>query len=258
MTDESPEAAEPLVLSAPERRILGCLIEKERATPQNYPLTLNSLRLACNQTTNRDPITDYDEPTLEEALASLRQQGLTRIVYSTSNRAAKYRHVLGDAWKLDDEELAVLAVLFLRGPQTVGEIKGRTERLASFADLGAVQATLERLAARGAGALVVRHERRPGQKDARWAHLLAGDDEVDAWAGADAGGYEPDIAPVPPRGASAVSELRAEVDGLRAEVEGVQAAAGRPASRLRRLPLRVRLTGRPTPPAMASRAIVAA
>jgi uncharacterized protein YceH (UPF0502 family) len=210
-------------LTAPERRILGCLVEKERATPQNYPLTLNALRLACNQTTNRDPITDFDETELEEALASLRQQNLTRIVYSTSNRAAKYRHVIDEVWKLDEQELAVLAVLLLRGPQTVGEIKGRTERLARFDDLGAVQDALERLAARQDEPFALRLERRPGQKDARWVHLLGSPEELEAFASApidDGGGDRPARA-----GAAAgpeVAELREEVAELRAELEEVQ------------------------------------
>jgi uncharacterized protein len=209
-------------LTAPERRILGCLVEKERATPQNYPLTLNSLRLACNQSTNREPVTDYDETDLEEALASLRQQNLTRIVYSTSNRAAKYRHVIDEAWKLDDKELAVLAVLLLRGPQTVGEIKGRTERLAEFDDLGGVQATLDRLATRD-DPFVVRLERRPGQKDARWVHLIGSDDDL---AAAEAGGYD-DEAPRSPSSRSSAApsgtaELHQEVVELRAELEEVQ------------------------------------
>jgi uncharacterized protein len=211
-------------LTAPERRILGCLVEKERATPQNYPLTLNALRLACNQTTNRDPITNYDETDLEEALASLRQQNLTRIVYSTSNRAAKYRHVIDEAWKLDDRELAVLAVLVLRGPQTIGEIKGRTERLAEFTDLGAVQSTLERLAERDEP-FVMRLERRPGQKDARWVHLLGSADELAAAADAfDDAGELDSARPSAPRASSgpAVAELREEVAELRAELEEVQ------------------------------------
>jgi uncharacterized protein YceH (UPF0502 family) len=225
--DDGPAQVE---FSAPERRVLGCLIEKERATPQNYPLTLNSLRLACNQTTNRDPVTDYDDATIEEALASLRQQNLTRIVYSTSNRAAKYRHVLGDAWGLDGNELAVLAVLLLRGPQTLGEIKARTERLGDLADLAAVQATLERLAAgrvpgsgpnRIAIPLVVRHDRRPGQKDARWAHVLGG--ESQEWP--DDGQVAAPTGPsAPGRADDEVSELRAEVDELRAELNELRAA----------------------------------
>ena len=162
----------PSDLTAVEGRVVGCLIEKERATPQNYPLTLNSLRLACNQSTNRDPVVDYDDHEVEAALTSLRERGLTRIVYSTSNRAAKFRHVLDENLRVNDAEIAALCVLLLRGPQTLGEIKGRSERLHPFADLGEVEATLDALAARQTGPLVRRLERRPGQKDARYLQLL--------------------------------------------------------------------------------------
>jgi uncharacterized protein len=213
-------------LSAPECRVLGSLIEKERATPQNYPLTLNALRSACNQTTNRDPITHYEEHTLEEALSSLREQGITRIVYSTSNRAAKYRHILGEVLRLGDDEVAVLAVLLLRGPQTIGEIKGRSERLFAFADLAAVQAALERLAAREDGGLVVRFDRQPGQKDARWAHRLAGEPDPPAatWTPAPdgAGGAPPRITEL----VAEVAELRAELSDLRAEFDAFRSQFG--------------------------------
>ena len=164
-------------LTAEQCRIVGCLIE-ERATPQNYPLTLNSLRLACNQSTNRDPIVDYDDHLVESTLTSLREQGLTRIVYSTSNRAAKYRHVLDEVLRLEGDEISVLCVLLVRGPQTPRELRDRTERLHGFGDLGAVQETLDRLASRDEP-LVLRLERRPGQRDERYIHLL-GDDDVTA------------------------------------------------------------------------------
>jgi uncharacterized protein YceH (UPF0502 family) len=167
-----------LGLSPVELRILGSLIEKERATPQGYPLTGNSLRLACNQSSNRNPVVDYDDRLIETTVAGLKEQGLLRFVYSQSNRAAKYRHVLDEALHLDEAELAVLGVLFLRGPQTLGEIKGRTERLHRFADLGEVEATLDALAAREPDPLVRRLERRPGQKDSRYVHLVGIGDPV--------------------------------------------------------------------------------
>jgi len=227
-----------LQLDAVECRVLGALIEKEHATPQNYPLTLNSLRLACNQSTNRDPVVDYDEHTIESTLTALREQGLTRIVYSTSNRAAKFRHVLGEALHLMDDELAVLAILLLRGPQTVGEIKGRTDRLASFESLDDVQAMLDRLAAREAGALVVRLDRRPGQKDVRWAHLLAGEPDQSApepapsyRPAASSASYATPAPSAPTDGALAavvaeVQSLRAELDELRAEFDAFRAEFG--------------------------------
>lgn len=222
-------------LTAEQCRIVGCLIEKERATPQNYPLTLNSLRLACNQSTNRDPVVDYDDHLIESELASLREQGVTRIVYSTSNRAAKYRHVLDEALRLEDDELAALCVLLLRGPQTQGEIKGRTERLHAFADLGAVQETLDRLASRDEP-LVRRLERRPGQKDARYIHLLGDLATTDAIQDDHTyrGGYQDDPpaygdrAPSPPAYAPAPTgpsndDLQAEIDALRDELAELRA-----------------------------------
>jgi uncharacterized protein YceH (UPF0502 family) len=168
-----------LGLSPVELRVLGSLIEKERATPQGYPLTGNSLRLACNQSSNRHPVVDYDDRLIEATVSGLKEQGLLRYVYSPSNRATKYRHILDDALDLSVPELAVLGVLFLRGPQTVGEIKGRTERLHPFADLAEVEAVLDALAGRQPDALALRLARQPGQKDSRYVHLL-GDVEPDA------------------------------------------------------------------------------
>ena len=158
-------------LSTHEVRVLGCLIEKESTTPDGYPLTLNSLRSACNQSTSRDPVVAYGDREIETALASLRARGLTRTVHSTSNRATKFRHVVPDALEIDTAELAVLSVLMLRGPQTVGELKTRTERQRRFESTDAVAATLQSLAGRQAP-LVRQLDRQPGQKDARWLHLL--------------------------------------------------------------------------------------
>lgn len=157
-------------LSPEEVRVLGCLVEKEATTPDNYPLTLNALRNACNQSTSRDPVVSYDDHTVERALTSLRARGLTRTVHSTSNRAAKYRHVLPDVLGVDPAETAVLSVLMLRGPQTVGELKGRTERQHAFTSLEETVGAVARLAERG---IAVQLDRQPGQKDARWQHLLS-------------------------------------------------------------------------------------
>ncbi|HVL27931.1 MAG TPA: YceH family protein, partial [Acidimicrobiales bacterium] len=155
-------------------RVLGCLVEKERTTPDNYPLTMNGLLAACNQTTNRYPVVEFTEATVSNALLNLRGDDLLRIDYSRSGRGDKYRHVLGSALGLDDGELSVLAVLMLRGPQTAAELRTRTERLHAFADQAGVDAVLARLADRGQQ-LVVRLAPRPGQKEARWAHLLGGE-----------------------------------------------------------------------------------
>src|SRR5437763_13338885 len=130
-------------LTAVEARVVGALAEKELATPQYYPLTLNALVNACNQSSNRDPVVDYDDATVSDALASLREKGLARIVHSVHNRAAKYRHVLHEVHGLEPQETSLLCVLLLRGPQTVGELRTRTERLAPFDGLPEVDATLD-------------------------------------------------------------------------------------------------------------------
>jgi len=150
-------------------RVLGCLLEKQRTTPDAYPLSLNGLRLACNQTTNRDPVVEYDEPTIREAVAGLSRKGWVRLASGAGSRAVKYRHLLDRELSLSDPDLAVLAVLLLRGAQTPGELKQRTERLHAFAGLEDVEATLSSLAERE---LVVRVGRRPGQKEDRYEQLL--------------------------------------------------------------------------------------
>src|SRR6266511_1088117 len=126
---------------AVEIRVLGCLIEKQRTTPDAYPLSLNALRLACNQTTNRDPIVDYDERTIKGALERMSVRGWTRFASGASSRALKYRHLLDEALDLSDGEISLLAVLMLRGPQTLGELKGRSDRLHRFQSLEEVQET---------------------------------------------------------------------------------------------------------------------
>ena len=158
-------------LTPEELRVLGCLIEKEATVPESYPLTVNSLRNACNQSTSRDPVVSYGDFEIESALTALRGRGLTRTVHSTSNRATKYRHVVPEALSLDAAETAILSVLMLRGPQTIGELKGRTERQHRFESTDEVGAGLAALAAREQP-LVLQLERAPGQKDARWVHLL--------------------------------------------------------------------------------------
>ena len=128
-----------------EIRVLGCLIEKQRTTPDAYPLSLNSLRLACNQATNRDPVVDYDEPTIRSALERLSRKGWTRLASGAGSRAAKYRHLLDEAIGVSPAEISLLAVLMLRGPQTPGELKQRTERLHAFASLDEIHEVLEGL-----------------------------------------------------------------------------------------------------------------
>ena len=203
-------------------RVLGCLLEKERATPDNYPLTMNALLSACNQSTNRNPVVSFNEATVDSAIANLRAAGLVRVVYSRSNRAEKYRHVLDEALGTDDAELAVLSVLMVRGPQTSAEVRARTERLHPFADQAEIEATLARLAERP-DPLVARLPAAPGQKEPRWAHLLAGEVSPEAAAASPA---------APPRSSradriealeSAVAALTQEVDRLRADHDALAA-----------------------------------
>jgi uncharacterized protein YceH (UPF0502 family) len=154
-----------------EIRVLGCLIEKQRTTPDAYPLSLNSLRLACNQATNREPVVDYDEREIKAALERMSARGWTRFASGASSRALKYRHLLDEALNLSDGDLALLAVLMLRGPQTLGELKARSERMHRFESLEEVAQTLDALAQRE---LVLRLQRRPGQKEDRYGQLLGG------------------------------------------------------------------------------------
>ena len=155
-----------------EIRVLGCLVEKQRTTPDQYPLSLNALRSACNQATNRDPVVDYDEATVRAAVDRLSRRGLARLASGPGSRVAKYRHLLDDELGRVPSQIALLAVLLLRGPQTPGELKSRVERLYPYGSTEDVQRALEALADAD---LVERLPRRPGQSQARWRHLLSGD-----------------------------------------------------------------------------------
>jgi uncharacterized protein len=229
-------------LSAPEIRVLGCLLEKQRTTPDAYPLSLNALRLACNQSTNRDPVTEYDEAIIRDALHRLSRRRWARLASGAGSRAPKYRHLLDEALGLPEDELAVLCVLMLRGAQTPGELKQRSERLHPMADLGAVLDALERLIGRE---LAVRLPRRPGQKEERYAQLL-GDDAPDGEAPAAAAPRDDEDscpAPIAPRPATPsaptaspaappapagpdprVSRLEEEVAALRADLGALRAS----------------------------------
>jgi uncharacterized protein YceH (UPF0502 family) len=164
-------------LSAPETRVLGCLLEKQRTTPDTYPLTLNALRMACNQSTNRDPVVDYDDAIVRDALHRLERRGFVRLASGRGSRAPKYRHLLAEALPMNSSELAIMCVLLLRGAQTPGELNQRGERMHPFAGIEDVQQTLRGLMERE---LVVRMERRPGQKEERYAHLLSQPAAADA------------------------------------------------------------------------------
>ena len=208
-------------------RILGSLMEKERTTPDNYPLTLNALLLACNQSTNRQPVVQLDDKTVGNALLNLRGMNLVRIDHSRSNRGEKYRQVLVEELGLDGAEAAVLCVLMLRGPQTPGELRARTERLHPFVHQEEVDAALRRLASR-TEPLVVRLERQAGQKESRWAQLVGGNlpaGEVAAAGGsADDGDGETAWAPAPP---AAPRRPDAEADGeTQRRIAALEAALG--------------------------------
>src|ERR1700760_1174698 len=204
-------------LTPPEQRVLGCLIEKRWTTPDQYPLSLNGLRLACNQSTNRDPVTHYDEATVREAAQRLCLYGLARLASGHGSRAVKYRHLAEEALGLDREELAVLAVLLLRGPQTPGELKARTERMAQLASLADVERVLGTLTERE---YVRRIGRRPGQKEDRFQHLLGGPGGARADGGGDGG--EGFAAPAPVLAAApTVSPITAGADPATTENGGL-------------------------------------
>jgi uncharacterized protein len=158
-----------------ELRVLGCLIEKQRTTPDQYPLSLNALRLASNQSTNRDPVVDYDEATVRAALDRLGRRGWTRYASGPGSRAPKFRHLLGEALGLSEPQLAVLGVLMLRGPQTGAELRARSERLHRFASAAEVEAVLQELAERE---LAERLPRRPGEREERWRQRLGDGDDA--------------------------------------------------------------------------------
>jgi uncharacterized protein len=233
-------------LSAPEVRVLGCLIEKQRTTPDAYPLSLNALRLACNQSTNRDPVVDYDDAILRDALHRLERRGLTRLASGAGSRAAKYRHLLAEALPMDSAEQALMCVLMLRGPQTPGELKQRTERMHGFAQLSDVHDALAWLIERG---LAQRLERRPGQKEERYRLLLEAEHEgpgeaangeptapMNAMPGATTSDLDRTSAPgTPPSGVPAangtggleerIARLEREVEQLRAALERMRGEA---------------------------------
>jgi len=188
-------------VDAVEIRVLGCLIEKQRTTPDAYPLSLNALRLACNQATNRDPVVAYEEREIKAALDRMSNRGWTRFASGVSSRALKYRQLLNEALGLSESEISLLGVLMLRGPQTVGELKQRSERLHRFGSVAEVVEVLDGLTQRE---LVARLARRPGQKEERWQQLLGGDSDA---------AVEP-VAPVPDEGADRLGAIEERLERL--------------------------------------------
>ena len=213
-------------LTPVETRVLGCLLEKERTTPDSYPLTLNSLFLACNQSTNRDPIMALGEREIEEALDGLRQKKLATVVFGGGSRVQKYRHILPDTFNFSPQDYALLCVLLLRGPQTLGELRGRTERLASFPALADVENTLTALG-EGTEPLVRLLPMRPGQKERRYVQLLSGEpaepspDEPTA-PGVSASTYSPRLEALE----ADLADLRAQVGALRESLDELRQSLG--------------------------------
>jgi hypothetical protein len=221
---------EPLHLSAAQARVLGALVEKEVTTPDYYPLSLNALVNACNQLTNRDPVMHVDEEEVRLALRRLEDLGLAGRARSADGRVTKYEHWLGEAFNFTRAETALICVLLLRGPQTPGELRGRTDRLHHFDEIGEVLAGLQKLAEREP-ALVTMLARQPGTKESRYAHLLSGPVEsavaaefthaprataqhVDRSSGDDPG-HEARIAQLE----ATVAELRQEIAALRQKID---------------------------------------
>jgi uncharacterized protein YceH (UPF0502 family) len=215
-----------------EIRVLGCLIEKQRTTPDQYPLTLNSLRLACNQSTNREPVVDYDEADIRKALGELGRRRWIRGASGHTSRSPKYRHLLDTELSLSEDQISVLAVLMLRGEQTPGQLKQRTERMFGFHDLDALQTTLDALAGRE---LVERLPRRPGQKEDRYRQLLGGESlEDEPEAGQvpaevvpdetrEAGPSEPLPVPVDTPESERIEALQRQIGDLSRELAGLRA-----------------------------------
>jgi uncharacterized protein YceH (UPF0502 family) len=204
-------------------RVLGCLLEKQRTTPDSYPLTINALRLACNQSTNRDPVVDYGDATLREALHRLERRGLIRLASGRGSRAPKYRHLLADALPMSPEEQAIMCVLMLRGPQTPGELKQRTERMQGFTSIGELEEVLTRLIDKQ---FVYELARRPGQKEERFMHRLSEDldgEEIEAAAPSAPAAV---VVPPPPRRDERMDRLEAEVAALREEIAALKAELG--------------------------------
>jgi uncharacterized protein YceH (UPF0502 family) len=218
--DHEPAPTSAAVLTPEQARILGVMVEKERTTPADYPMTANSVMRACNQTTSRSPVVSYGEQLVSAELTALKSAGLVRFVHSQSNRATKYRHVLDETWQLEDDQLAVLSLLMLRGPQTPGELRTRAERQHRFGSPSEVEQVLTGLAGRSP-AMVVELERQPGQKERRWAQVLTGmpsDSELAALDAPRGGGggrrHEADEAVL-----ARVAALEAEVSALRVAIE---------------------------------------
>lgn len=211
-TEPSPVVTEGVELTLEECRVLGCLVEKAITTPDYYPLTANSLISACNQKSSRDPVVNFDDTDVMTAIDGLKEKQLATRITSSDSRVPRFRHLMPDALRLNQPQLVTMTVLMLRGPQTVGEIRSRTGRMYEFDSLQEVEDTLQELAGRDRS-LVLHLPRRPGEKEARWAHLLCGEPEVDMTELAQA---------APARSSSRVEELEGRVATLEQELAALR------------------------------------
>ena len=205
-----------------ECRVLGCLIEKSITTPENYPLSLNSLTNACNQKSNRHPVLDLDESEILAALDELREQHLCFRVDVTGSRVAKFRYNVPDNWEFTGKQLAIICELLIRGPQTPGELRTRGDRMYSFLDLNEVESTLEFLQDQEEGPFVQKLPVLPGKKEARYAQLLGGEIEV-----AETAEPQPVVVQAGPSRNDRIHELEEEVGALKSEVEALKSAFAR-------------------------------
>jgi uncharacterized protein len=199
----------PLELSPIETRILGALLEKERTTPEYYPLSLHALVVACNQTTNREPVVSYDDRTVEQGLDRLREKKLAMLIHTAGARVPKYRHTLLDAYNLDAREVAMLCVLMLRGPQTPGELRSRSERMCGAMTLPEIEKCLEELTS-GGDPLIRMIPARAGQKENRYVQLLSGEPDLESWI------------TIPPPAAAPASSEKGRLDTLESELEALK------------------------------------
>ena len=208
----------PTILTPIEVRVLGSLIEKQITTPEYYPLTLNALTLACNQKNNRSPVTAFTESQVEEALNSLREKNLAYVFHGSTSRVPKFKHVAPEVLHLTPPEMAVMCVLMLSGPQTVGELRTRGSRLYDFSGLEEVDETLHSLSTKDTDPMVVKLPRQPGQKDARFVHLLSGEVNVDQLV------EEQTSARATRRSSDGerIEKLEAQVETLTSEVESLR------------------------------------
>jgi uncharacterized protein YceH (UPF0502 family) len=210
-----------IVLNQNEARVLGCLVEKEATTPDNYPLSINALVNACNQKSNRDPVMELDEQSVRDALRGLQDMGLAGTASSAEGRVTKYEHRLGEAFNYARREYALMCVLLLRGPQTPGELRGRGERIFTFESLDQVHYGLGLLAKREPPQVVVL-PRQPGTKESRYAHLLSGPVDVSAWEASASAAFSTPHSAAPSIDGERIEKLEADVAELRRDLDDMK------------------------------------